>query len=107
MTFNLQQVKEAAARVVADFGPDHKNPGVDEGGCQYTNEYGDHCAAAQIATSLGVSVPDLMDGDLNYKTCEVVPSFLDNFDTDALDWLTKVQRQADNGKTWARAIANA
>lgn len=99
----LAEVKAEAERILIDLDPDHRNPGFDEGGCVYVDADGDHCLAAQIIVNLGGEIPGYLDPE-NESRVDEVEWFHDILDIDALLWLGAVQREADSGHTWYRAV---
>lgn len=100
----LEQAKATARQVVQQFGTDYTNPGVTEGeGCMYVDPYGAHCIAAQIAVTLGKPIPGLMDDD-NKEQFDKVPLFHEHFTDDAIVWLNRLQKEADNGFSWGYAL---
>lgn len=100
----LDVIQAEAHRVVEQFGPDHKNPEVeDANGCWYTNVDGEHCIAGQIVKNLGHDIPGWTDRD-NGNEVPRVGLFRGLFTDEAEEWLWSVQSHADHGETWAESV---
>jgi hypothetical protein len=100
----LDTVKAEALKVIEQFGPEHTNPLDDSETCVYTDPDGAHCIAGQIMVNLGQPIPGIDHVD-NSETVMAVEMWFGVLTADAEEWLARVQRQADNGYTWAGAVA--
>lgn len=106
----LEDTKFVAESVASrSEGESHSlNSGSD---CRYTYPDGSHCLVGAVSEGLGLPLPSV-DSDVNSAGVDTYAGWLEDnhsisIDNEAVEFLSKIQGNADAGYYWPEAVAKA